>query len=135
MGLGVSAEILSQPIPIVILGVPIGYAKVGGVVDGSAQGTLFWKSNFPAWPNEADVVFLVGAGPKGVVELFGGGLGGEVTGTASVEAEYTVPPASFEFKGYCISLEGKVTAVWGIFEETWKRAGDPPVLRVRFWCL
>jgi outer membrane protein assembly factor BamB len=120
LGAGASAEIFSPPIPIVILSVPIGIAKIGGHIEGSADGSLVWKSNFPGWPNEGSVLLDAMGGPKGVIELLGGGLAGEVTGTASVETEYKAPPSSFEFKGYCLSLEGEIKGLFG-FKRHWKK--------------
>ena len=120
LGVGASAEILAK-VPIVILSVPIGIAKIGGHIEGSADGSLVWKSNFPGWPNEASVLLDVKAGPKGVIEFLKGGLAGKVTGTGSVEGEYKAPPFSYEFKGYCLSLEGEVKVLWGLFKKLWKK--------------
>jgi uncharacterized repeat protein (TIGR01451 family) len=104
----------------------IGLAKLGVHVDGTADGSLFWKSNFPGWPNEGSVSLQVGAGPKGVIELFKGGLAGEVTGTGSVNGEYKAPPFLYEFTGYCLHLEGEVGVGWNWgFKIKWEKDWGP----------
>jgi outer membrane protein assembly factor BamB len=127
LSIGASTEFLSPPIPIVIYGVPIGEARVGGHIAGSAAGTLYWQSNFPSWPDQAGVSFEIEAGPKGVISLFEGGVEGEVTGAGSLEAEYKAPPPAFTFGRWCLSLEGAVRAGWGFLKLSWTKKWGPCV--------
>lgn len=124
IGVGGQLNFMSPPIPVIILGVPIGIAKIGGYISVNANGTLTWKNSFPSWP-DADVTTTLGGGGKGEVDLLTGVLGGEadlgVTGTWDVYGSQ----GGFTFTEYCITLQGSVSTFWGLASRSWmKKWGD-----------
>lgn len=123
---GSSIALLTPQIPIVVFGVWIGYAQLGGQIEASVgSSSIIWKSNFPGWPDEALVAYSVGGGLVGIVDLGVGLLVGKATAIINVQAEYRIPPGTFDPKGWCFDVKGEGSVFWGIAKGKWRKHWGP----------
>ena len=86
---------------------------------------LFWKSNFPALPDDGEIVLTGALGGDLNIYIFGGMSGGK----GKVEASWTwindQNPRSIKFKEWCVFLEGTVYVTWGGINKSWKKNWGP----------
>jgi hypothetical protein len=105
-------------------GIPINVV-VGGEAMLFGGATLTWKSSLSGLPDQAEINFGVEGALDGEVLVAYGVIGGQVTGSVSLDGVFEVPPAEMRFEGYCVTLEGKAKAIWGMFDLKWDEDWGP----------
>jgi outer membrane protein assembly factor BamB len=101
--------------------IPVGRLTVRPIVSASAQGTMEWRSNFPDWPDQADVALTVGGTLEGQLKGLEGLVAAKVTGTAELQGKYSRPPidpceygdGTWCFEGYCLKFQVDLSALYG----------------------
>ncbi len=123
---------------ILVYGIPVASFSIKPIVTAALGGTLTWKSNFPAWPDEGDVSYTVGLGGEGEAKLLEGLLGGKVTLIGEVQGKFAVPDPGpgvclyqrgpWCFMGYCVRLETTASALYELapgLAVSWKKGWGP----------
>ena len=132
--LGVSGEVG----PVVIIPIPAiaGQVRISPVLSVTAGGAMTWKALPIGLPDEGGFSSTLGMTPTVVVEAVGGAVRGSASGTGQVVWGLYVPPRSpsdcaFAYQNYCfekvcVSLEGRLEALWGLLGTSWKKEWCKP---------
>jgi WD40 repeat protein len=124
LSVGANASFESPPIPIIVLGVPLGEANASAELGATLAGMMEWKSNFPGFPSGGNISLSGSASPEGSLELLGGGAGGTAGGTAEATVTYT-PTSDLEISDFCLTLNGEIQLLWGFLSKAWEKSWGP----------